>query len=251
MVRSASSPGRDHTTQAYVAESRAFLGCGRQFYKNRIYVVTRRKRHQGNSHTTRCARGSATGRDASTTYDRDVRGLPGRTTTPGIANGTRYLSPVHEDVNSSRPPAHPVPPDPPHRHARGAPTVGDGRGGRHRVRRGERGVELGAPEADQGGALQEVRDAPFGEVLLWGAVVGFLALAVFQLLDGLVRGGELTDRVKALSRAALYAVLGDLPETLREAFILRDLEQIPAKDVADANRVYDALSKGGFSPFSA
>lgn len=66
----------------------------------------------------------------------------------------------------------------------------------------------GQGEADQGGALQEVRDAPFGEVLLWGAVVGFLALAVFQLLDGLVRGGELTDRVKALSRAALYAVLG-------------------------------------------
>lgn len=66
----------------------------------------------------------------------------------------------------------------------------------------------GDGEADQGGALQEVRDAPFGEVLLWGAVLGFVALALFQLLDGLVRGGELTDRVKALSKAVLYAVLG-------------------------------------------
>lgn len=66
----------------------------------------------------------------------------------------------------------------------------------------------GDGEADQGGALQEVREAPFGEVLLWGAVLGFVALALFQLLEGLVRGGELTDRVKALSRAGLYAVLG-------------------------------------------
>ncbi len=66
----------------------------------------------------------------------------------------------------------------------------------------------GEGEADQGGALQEVRDAPFGGVLLWGAVLGFLALALFQLLDGLVRRGELTDRVKALSRSVLYAVLG-------------------------------------------
>lgn len=66
----------------------------------------------------------------------------------------------------------------------------------------------GGGEADQGGALQEVRDAPFGEVLLWGAVLGFAALALFQLLHGLVRGGELTDRAKAVSRAGLYAVLG-------------------------------------------
>lgn len=66
----------------------------------------------------------------------------------------------------------------------------------------------GSGEADQGGALQEVRDAPFGELLLWGTVVGFAALALFQLLHGLVRGGELADRVKALSRVVLYAVLG-------------------------------------------
>lgn len=66
----------------------------------------------------------------------------------------------------------------------------------------------GDGEADQGGALQEVRDAPFGEVLLWGAVLGFGALALFQLLEGLVGGVELKDRVTALSRAGLYAVLG-------------------------------------------
>lgn len=63
---------------------------------------------------------------------------------------------------------------------------------------------------------------------------------------------------------ALYAVLGDLPETLREAFILRDLEQIPAKDVADAleispenvlmrtsrarRKIREALTRSGWLP---
>lgn len=63
-------------------------------------------------------------------------------------------------------------------------------------------------EADQGGALEVIRDAPFGAALLWFCVVGFLALALFQLLEGLVGGGELTDRARALGRGALYGALG-------------------------------------------
>lgn len=70
-------------------------------------------------------------------------------------------------------------------------------------------VALGdsSEEADQGGALQLVREAPLGAVLLWVVVAGFLALALFQLLDGLVGGGELKDRAKALAKTGLYAAL--------------------------------------------
>lgn len=63
-------------------------------------------------------------------------------------------------------------------------------------------------EADQSGALEAVRAAPLGAVLLWSCVVGFVALAVFQLLDGTMGGGELKDRAKALGKAVMYAALG-------------------------------------------
>lgn len=66
----------------------------------------------------------------------------------------------------------------------------------------------GGGEADQGGALEAVRQAPMGGVLLWVCVLGFAALALFQLLEGLVGGGETTDRAKALGKAVLYAALG-------------------------------------------
>ena len=63
-------------------------------------------------------------------------------------------------------------------------------------------------EADQGGAVQAVRDAPLGAILLGICVVGFLALAVYQLLEGIVGGGELADRAKAIGKGVLYAALG-------------------------------------------
>ncbi|WP_010149207.1 DUF1206 domain-containing protein [Serinicoccus profundi] len=70
-------------------------------------------------------------------------------------------------------------------------------------------VALGSGgEADQGGALQAVREAPAGALILWVCVLGFLALALFQLLDGLLGGGEIGDRVKAVGKGVLYAALG-------------------------------------------
>lgn len=71
-------------------------------------------------------------------------------------------------------------------------------------------VALGSSgeSADQSGALEAVREAPLGALLLWFCVVGFVALAVFQLLEAAVGGGELTDRAKALGKAVLYGVLG-------------------------------------------
>lgn len=69
-------------------------------------------------------------------------------------------------------------------------------------------VALGSGgEADQGGALQAVRDAPAGAVILWVCVLGFAALAVFQLLDGILGGGEAGDRIKAVGKGVLYAAL--------------------------------------------
>ncbi|WP_237141469.1 DUF1206 domain-containing protein [Serinicoccus hydrothermalis] len=66
----------------------------------------------------------------------------------------------------------------------------------------------GGGEADTSGAIATVREAPGGPVLLWACVVGFLALAVFQLLDGVFGGGEAGDRVKAAGKGILYAALG-------------------------------------------
>ncbi|WP_151524902.1 DUF1206 domain-containing protein [Serinicoccus kebangsaanensis] len=63
-------------------------------------------------------------------------------------------------------------------------------------------------EADTSGAIATVREAPAGPVLLWVCVVGFLALALFQLLDGLLGGGGAGDRVKAVGKGVLYAALG-------------------------------------------
>ncbi len=66
----------------------------------------------------------------------------------------------------------------------------------------------GGGEADTSGAIATVREAPAGPVLLWFCVAGFLALAVFQVLEGVVGGGEAADRVKAVGKGVLYAALG-------------------------------------------
>ncbi|MFK5582056.1 DUF1206 domain-containing protein [Serinicoccus sp. LYQ131] len=66
----------------------------------------------------------------------------------------------------------------------------------------------GGGEADQGGALAAVREAPAGGVLLWVCVVGFATLAMFQLVEGVLGGPDLTDRLKAVGKGILYAALG-------------------------------------------
>ncbi|MDQ1082846.1 MULTISPECIES: DUF1206 domain-containing protein [Microbacterium] len=44
----------------------------------------------------------------------------------------------------------------------------------------------GGENADQSGALQQVRDTPFGPLLLWVIVVGLAALAVWQIAEAVV-----------------------------------------------------------------
>lgn len=66
----------------------------------------------------------------------------------------------------------------------------------------------GGGEADQGGALAAVAQAPGGQVLLWICVAGFFALALFQALEGIFGVPEVAARLKALGKGVLYAALG-------------------------------------------
>lgn len=67
-------------------------------------------------------------------------------------------------------------------------------------------IALGSKgEADQSGALGYVKDAPGGAVMLWIAVTGFAALALWQLLEAAVgaHGGD--DKERAVSRGKAAA----------------------------------------------
>ncbi len=61
--------------------------------------------------------------------------------------------------------------------------------------------------ADQSGALQTLASTALGRVLLWVAVVGFLALAVWQATEAVLAKGEVRDRVKAAARGIVYLFL--------------------------------------------
>lgn len=65
----------------------------------------------------------------------------------------------------------------------------------------------GGGEADSSGALGAVRDAPAGPFLLWFCVLGFAALAIFQILEGAVGDGEGKDKAKAAGKGVLYGAL--------------------------------------------
>ncbi|MGY4642869.1 DUF1206 domain-containing protein [Cellulomonas sp. URHB0016] len=70
-------------------------------------------------------------------------------------------------------------------------------------------------EADQSGALQTVAQTPFGAVVLWFAVVAFVALGAWQAATALRRrpagrssgGSSKGDRAKAAGRALVYLAL--------------------------------------------
>lgn len=74
-------------------------------------------------------------------------------------------------------------------------------------------VAGGGGEAEQSGALQAVAQAPFGRVLLWIGVIGYVGLTVWQALDAAVGyrpGGKASsafDRAKDAGKAVVYAVL--------------------------------------------
>ncbi|GII98113.1 uncharacterized protein DUF1206 [Sediminihabitans luteus] len=67
--------------------------------------------------------------------------------------------------------------------------------------------------ADQSGAFQEIASTPGGVAALWAAVVGFVALAVWQVTEAIAGGrsadpkDRTMDRVKAISKAVLYGFL--------------------------------------------
>ena len=61
--------------------------------------------------------------------------------------------------------------------------------------------------ADQSGALQTLASTALGRMLLWVAVVGFLALAVWQATEAVVGKPKLRDRAKAVATGILYLFL--------------------------------------------
>lgn len=61
-------------------------------------------------------------------------------------------------------------------------------------------------KADQTGALGTLASQPFGAVLLWICMVGFVLLSIWQLTEVATRT-ETLDRGKAAAKAVLYAAL--------------------------------------------
>ncbi len=60
---------------------------------------------------------------------------------------------------------------------------------------------------DQSGALGTLSDNPFGKIVLWVAVLGWLGLAIWQLSEAIAGGRGAGDRVKAGSKSLVYLAL--------------------------------------------
>lgn len=60
--------------------------------------------------------------------------------------------------------------------------------------------------ADTSGALGALAQNPLGSALLWVGVVGFVALAIWQVAEA-VTGREASDKVKAAAKAIVYLAL--------------------------------------------
>ncbi|GAA3069761.1 DUF1206 domain-containing protein [Streptosporangium carneum] len=65
----------------------------------------------------------------------------------------------------------------------------------------------GGKEADKTGAVEMVAEQPFGTVLLWLMVVGFIALTLWQLSEAIIGRGEVKKRVEAGAHTAAYALV--------------------------------------------
>jgi hypothetical protein len=66
------------------------------------------------------------------------------------------------------------------------------------------GIGGGSKNADTSGALQTLSSSGTGLVLLWICVVGFLLLAVWQVIEAAVGYGETRDRLKAAAKGVTY-----------------------------------------------
>jgi len=70
----------------------------------------------------------------------------------------------------------------------------------------------GAGEADQGGAMEKIRDTPAGVLLLWAIVLGLTALAVWQVAEAFLERDPDTKkkwgyRVKYIGTAVAYLAI--------------------------------------------
>ncbi|GAA3022239.1 DUF1206 domain-containing protein [Streptosporangium longisporum] len=65
----------------------------------------------------------------------------------------------------------------------------------------------GGKEADKTGAIEMVAEQPFGKVLLWLMVVGFIALTLWQLSEAVIGRGRTKDRVESAGRTAVYGLI--------------------------------------------
>jgi hypothetical protein len=70
----------------------------------------------------------------------------------------------------------------------------------------------GGGEADQGGALEQIRNAPMGVLLLWVIAIGLFALAIWQIAEAFLERNPDTKkkwgyRIKYLGTAAVYIAI--------------------------------------------
>ncbi|MFC5813914.1 DUF1206 domain-containing protein [Nonomuraea sp. NPDC050478] len=65
----------------------------------------------------------------------------------------------------------------------------------------------GEEEADKGGAITTVAELPFGAVILWVMVVGFVALALWQASEALFSHQEKLDRAESAGRTVVYGLI--------------------------------------------
>lgn len=62
-------------------------------------------------------------------------------------------------------------------------------------------------ETDSNAALSGLRDAPLGVAFLWLAVIAWVALGAWRLVDAMRPGAEAKDRAKDAGKAIVYAAL--------------------------------------------
>jgi hypothetical protein len=70
----------------------------------------------------------------------------------------------------------------------------------------------GGGEADQGGAMEQIRSAPLGVLLLWVIALGLTALAIWQIAEAILERNPDTKkkwgyRIKYLGTAAVYIAI--------------------------------------------
>lgn len=65
----------------------------------------------------------------------------------------------------------------------------------------------GGKEADKTGAVEMVAEQPFGTVLLWLMVVGFVALTLWQLSEAIIGRGEAKKRIEAAAHTVVYGLI--------------------------------------------